>query len=149
MNMLKVINFWVHLVSGFFYIGGIFFFYIVLPQASEKYVSLPAFRDFLEDLHDRFQKIAGLFITLLLFSGSINIHFAREARGGSLSNGFIMALTLKIFLFSILLTHYLLIIKEIFGREAKVGIKEIPFRATTFLLGFLILLMAASLKFVK
>ncbi|MBI1821942.1 MAG: hypothetical protein HY036_08110 [Nitrospirae bacterium] len=146
MNALKVINFWIHLFSGFSYIGGGIFFSLFLSPIAKNYINNSQFQLFLEDLHDRFQKISGLFITLLLLTGGFNIHFSRLARG-EFSSIYFVALSFKILFFGILLTHYLLILKMILGKEQKTGLKSIPFQQTTFVLGLLILLMAAFLKY--
>jgi uncharacterized membrane protein len=145
MNVIKVLNFWVHLLAGFSYVGGVIFLTLFLSPVAKKYVNDEKFRLFLEEVHDRFQKWSGLFIALILLTGGINIHFAHLARG-EFSIPYFVALTFKILFFSIILTHYLLTLKLILGREGNKGLSEIPFKQPTFILGILILIMAAFLK---
>jgi uncharacterized membrane protein len=145
MNAVKVLNFWIHLVAGFSYVGGLIFISLFLSPVAKKYSQDAGFRFFLEELHDRFQKWSGLFIALILITGGINIHFAHVARG-DFSIPYFVALTFKILFFSVILTHYLLTLKLIIGREQKKGLSEIPFKQPTFILGILILIMAAFLK---
>ncbi|MBI1822675.1 MAG: hypothetical protein HY200_08910 [Nitrospirae bacterium] len=145
MNVVKVLNFWIHLLAGFSYIGGLIFLSLFLSPVAKKYVGDEKFRYFLEELHDRFQKVSGLFIALILLTGGINIHFAHMVRG-EFSIPYFVALTFKILFFSIILTHYLLALKIILGRDKKQGLSDIPFKQPTFILGILILMMAAFLK---
>jgi len=145
MEVLKVVNFWIHLLSGFAYIGGIIFLTLFLSPVAKNYVNDLKFRLFLEEVHDRFQKFSGLFIALILITGGINIHFAHLMRG-NFSVAYFVALTFKILFFSIILTHYLLTLKLILGKDKKEGMSEIPFKQPTFILGVLILMMAAFLK---
>jgi hypothetical protein len=145
MNAFRMVNFWIHLISGFSYVGGIFFFLLYLSPASKNYLNNEPIRLFLEGLHDRFQKLSGLFITLLLITGGLNIHFSHLTRG-EFSKPYFVALSFKILFFSIMLTHYLLILKHILGKEKKTGLMEIPFKQTMAILGLLILFMASLLK---
>jgi uncharacterized membrane protein len=145
MNVVKVLNFWIHLLAGFSYVGGLIFFSLFLSPIAKKYAGDQTFRFFLEELHDRFQKISGLFIALILLTGGVNIHFAHLVRG-DFSIPYFVALTFKILFFGIILTHYLLTLKMILGRGKKEGLSDIPFKQPTFILGILILMMAAFLK---
>ena len=145
MQSLKVINFWIHLIAGFGYVGGLIFMALFLSPVSKKYVQDEKFRLFLEELHDRFQIYSGIFIAAILLTGGVNIHFAHDRRG-DFSIPYFVALSFKILFFSVILTHYLLTLKLILGRETHKGLSDIPFKQTTFVLGILILMMASFLK---
>ncbi len=141
-QILRIVNFWVHLVSAFLWIGGVIFSSLVLLPAAQKFLSKDVRGPFLREIHGRFQKLSGVFVTLLLITGGINIHFARQVRGtfGSL---YFNALMLKIFFFTILLTFYLLHLKELGNKKP---MEHFPYQEATLVLGVLIILMAAVLK---
>ena len=141
-QLLKVLNFWVHLISAFIWIGGVIFSSLILLPAAQKYLKQDVRGEFLRQIHTRFQKVSAAFVTLLLVTGGINIHFAKQVRG-TLSGMYFSALMLKIFFFTILLTFYLLHLKELGNRKP---LDHFPFQEATLVLGVLIIFMAAVLK---
>ncbi len=141
-QLFKILNFWVHLMSAFIWIGGVIFSSLVLLPAAQKHLNKEARGVFLRQIHARFQKMSGVFVTLLLITGGINIHFAKQIRG-TFSVMYFNALMLKIFFFAILLTFYLLHLKELGNRKP---LEHFPFQEATLVLGVLIILMAAVLK---
>ena len=141
-QLFKILNFWVHLMSAFIWIGGVIFSSLVLLPAAQKHLNKETRGAFLRQIHVRFQKISGVFVTLLLVTGGINIHFAKQVRG-PLSGIYFNALMAKIFFFAILLTFYLLHLKELGNRKP---LEHFPFQEATLVLGVLIILMAAMLK---
>jgi putative copper export protein len=141
-QLFKILNFWVHLMSAFIWIGGVIFSSLVLLPAAQKHLNKDARGVFLRQIHARFQKVSGVFVTLLLITGGINIHFAKQIRG-TFSVMYFNALMLKIFFFAILLTFYLLHLKELGNRKP---LEHFPFQEATLVLGVLIILMAAVLK---
>jgi putative copper export protein len=141
-QLFKILNFWIHLMSAFIWIGGVIFSSLVLLPAAQKHLNKDARGEFLRRIHARFQKVSGVFVTLLLITGGINIHFAKQVRG-TLSVMYFNALMLKIFFFAILLTFYLLHLKELGNRKP---LEHFPFQEATLVLGVLIVLMAAVLK---
>lgn len=141
-QIFKTVNFWIHLMSAFIWIGGVIFSSLVLLPAAQRHLNKDVRREFLRAVHARFQKLSGAFVTLLLITGGINIHFAKQTRG-VFNTVYFNALMLKIFFFTILLTFYLLHLKELSNRKP---LDHFPFQEATFVLGVLIILMAAVLK---
>lgn len=141
-QLFRIINFWVHLVSAFIWIGGVIFSSLVLLPAAQKFLSKDVRGQFLREIHARFQKLSGVFVTLLLVTGGINIHFAKQYRG-AFNSLYFNALMLKIFFFTILLTFYLLHLKELGDKKP---MEHFPYQEATLVLGVLIILMAAVLK---
>ena len=141
-QLFKILNFWVHLISAFIWIGGVIFSSLVLLPAAQKHLGKDARGEFLRKVHARFQKISGVFVALLLVTGGINIHLARQSRG-AFNSLYFNALMLKIFFFSILLTFYLLHLKELGNKKP---LEHFPYQEATLVLGVLIILMAAVLK---
>lgn len=141
-QLFRIINFWVHLVSAFIWIGGVMFASFVLLPTVQKHLNKETAGQFLRQIHVRFQKLSGLFVTLLLVTGGINIHFAKQYRG-TFSTLYFNALMLKIFFFTILLTFYLLHLKELGDKKS---LEHLPYQEATLVLGVLMILMAAVLK---
>jgi len=141
-QLFRIVNFWVHLVSAFIWIGGVIFSSLVLLPAAQKFLSKDVRGPFLREIHGRFQKLSGVFVTLLLVTGGINIHFAKQTRG-TFDGLYFNALMLKIFFFTILLTFYLLHLKELGDKKP---MEHFPYQEATLVLGILIVLMAAVLK---
>ncbi len=141
-QIFRIVNFWVHLVSAFIWIGGVIFSSLVLLPAAQKFLDKGVRGQFLREVHGRFQKLSGAFVTLLLVTGGINIHFAKQYRG-TFNALYFNALMLKIFFFTILLTFYLLHLKELGDKKP---MEHFPYQEATLVLGVLIILMAAVLK---
>lgn len=141
-QIFRIGNFWIHLVSAFIWIGGVIFSSLVLLPAAQKYLDQDVRGQFLRQVHARFQKLSGAFVTLLLVTGGINIHFAKQYRG-TFAPLYFNALMLKILFFTILLTFYLLHLKELGDKKP---IEHFPYQEATLVLGVLIILMAAVLK---
>ena len=112
MEFFKILNFWIHLISAAIWIGGILFISMVLLPTSKKSLPENLGGQFVRDLHVRFQKISGVLILLLLISGGINIHFSHAVHGAFSANYF-SVLSIKIFLFGVLLSIYLLNLKNL------------------------------------
>jgi uncharacterized membrane protein len=141
-QLFKILNFWVHLVSAFIWIGGVLFSSLILLPAAQKFLNKDVRGEFLRQVHARFQKFSGAFVLLLLVTGGINIHFAKQYRG-ALTGMYFNSLMLKILFFTILLTFYLLHLKELGNKKP---ITHFPYQEATLVLGVLIILMAAVLK---
>lgn len=145
MEFLKILNLSLHLISAAVWIGGILFSSIVLLPAIKKYLPEGTRGQFIRDLHVRFQKLAGIFVGLLLITGAINIHFSHLMRG-KFSAHYFSLLSVKIFLFGVLLSVYLLNLKNLSQVSEKKGIQHPPLQETSLVLGVLVLIMAAFLK---
>ncbi|MBI5197524.1 MAG: hypothetical protein HZA19_02830 [Nitrospirae bacterium] len=146
MEFLKILNFWVHLISAAVWIGGLLFISMVLLPTAKKSLSENLGGQFIRDLHIRFQKVAGILVFLLLVTGGVNIHFSHLLRGGTFSAGYFTILSVKIFLFGILLSIYLLNLKNLSQIGKNAQLERPPLHETSLVLGVLILLLAAFLK---
>lgn len=145
MEIFKILNFWLHLLSGMIWIGGILFLSLILIPTVRKKLPKQVSETFLRDIHVRFHKTAGVFVLLLLITGGINIHFSKLARG-VFTQHYLWALNTKIVFFTVLITLYVLNFKNLPDISKKPGLERIPFQDTSLVLGVLILLMAAFLK---
>lgn len=141
-QLFKILNFWVHLISAFIWIGGVLFSSLILLPAAQKFLHKDVRGAFLRQVHARFQKFSAAFVFLLLVTGGINIHFAKQFRG-ALTGLYFSALMLKILFFTILLTFYLLHLKELGNKKP---LSHFPYQEATLVLGVLSILMAAVLK---
>jgi len=144
-EIFKVLNFWIHLLSSMIWIGGILFFsFILLPSVRKKLPPEIAVV-FRRDIYVKFVKTVGLFAVLLLITGGINIHFSHITRG-VFSQQYLWVLYTKIVFFTVLITLYAINLKNLPETQKKRGIEHIPFQDTSLALGILIILMAAFLK---
>ncbi len=145
MEVFKILNFWIHLISGIIWIGGILFFSIVLLPSIQKRFAPETSGAFLRDIYLRFQRIAVFVVPLLLITGGVNIHFSHLARG-VFTPQYTRILITKILFFTILVTLYILNMKNLPEIRKRPTLERVPFQDTSVVLGVLIVLMAAFLK---
>lgn len=145
MEIFKILNFWIHLISAMIWIGGILFFSIVLLPSIQKRLPSEIGRAFLRDIYLRFQRVTVSFVPLLLITGGVNIHFSHVARG-EFTQKYIWVLNTKIIFFTILVTLYVLNLKNLPEIRKRPTLERVPFQDTSVVLGVLIVLMAAFLK---
>ena len=144
MEIFKILNFWLHLMSGMIWVGGILFFSLTLLPTVRMNLPREVSGPFLRDLYIRFLKVSAAFVVILLISGGINVHFSKQL--GPFSDQYLWALNIKIVLFIILITTFFLNFKNIPEIRKSDGLTRIPFQNTTLVVGTLIILMAAFLK---
>jgi putative copper export protein len=144
-EVFKILNFWIHLISAIFWIGGMLFFSIVLLPSIQKRFPPETGGALLRDIYLRFQSIAVFFVPLLLITGGINIHFSHLARG-VFTGQYTRILITKILFFTVLVTLYVLNMKNLSETRKKPTLQRLPFQDTSVVLGVLIVLMAAFLK---
>ena len=145
MDFINVLNFWIHLIAGFTWVGGILFNSMILIPTIRTAVSKEIGEDLLLKFHTKFTKFSVVLVTLILFTGSFNIKISRDVRI-EFSQGYLFALSFKIFLFTILISIFFLNLKNLSAANKKKGLTHLPFQDTSMILGVLILLMAAFLK---
>jgi len=127
------------------WIGGILFFSIVLLPSIQKRLPPEIGRAFLRDIYLRFQRVTVFFVPLLLITGGVNIHFSHVVRG-EFTQKYIWVLNTKIIFFTILVTLYVLNLKNLPEIRKRPTLERVPFQDTSVVLGVLIVLMAAFLK---
>lgn len=127
------------------WIGGILFFSIVLLPTIQKRLPPDIGSAFLRDIYLRFQRVTVSFVPLLLITGGVNIHFSRVVRG-EFTQKYIWVLNTKIIFFTILVTLYVLNLKNLPEIRKRPTLERVPFQDTSVVLGVLIVLMAAFLK---
>jgi len=145
LDFINVLNFWIHLIAAFTWVGGILFNSMILIPTIRTAVSKELGEDLLLKLHTKFTKFSVVLVTLILFTGSFNIKISRDVRI-EFSQGYLFALSFKIFLFTILISIFFLNLKNLSQANKKKGLTHLPFQDTSLILGVLIILMAAFLK---
>lgn len=102
MNFFAVLNHWLHLISVVIWVGG---------AAFQVFVAAPLLKtgdpsyNFLRDLYKRFRRIVGPLIFILGVTGMIN--FGVRRRGYEfVPPGYISALGVKVFLFTVIASFY-------------------------------------------
>ena len=127
------------------WIGGILFFSIILLPSVQQKLSPEVGGPFLRDIYLKFQKFVATFVVLLLITGGINVHFSGLTKG-EFTTKYIWVLITKILFFTVLVTLYVLNLKNLSTVRKKNALHKIPFQDASFVLGVLIVLMAAFLK---
>ena len=145
MDFINVLNFWIHLISTFTWVGGTLFSSMILIPTLRTAVAKELGEDLLLKFHTKFTKFSTVLVALILFTGSFNIKISRGIRI-EFSQAYLFVLSFKIFLFIILISIFFLNLKNLSAANNKKGLSRIPFQDTSMILGVLIILMAAFLK---
>lgn len=159
-QLIPIINHWLHLVSAVIWIGGLAFLVLSLTPTLQTVVPKELVRPVAEGLHRRYNKIVGLILVVILFTGGINLHYVNRLLISQTGEGiphhakYLMIFFVKLFLVLGILTLYLynVIFKEapkteVTEEEQAEQVKEpIPFQRTALVIGLFIILCAAALK---
>jgi hypothetical protein len=147
MSPFEALNHWIHLISAVIWIGALGFVVMALhPALKEKFP-----RDFVEhlakNLRERYSRIVGGLVVLLFITGGLNVRFVRHSmlEEGGLSKIWLLFLGLKLTLFTGLVSLYLLSLlyrNDPWNQEQT----EIRWARSSFVLGVLIVLLAAFLR---
>ena len=144
MNLFRLVNHWIHLLSVIFWIGGVAYTALLLIPVLRRTVSEQVTGSVLYGLHKRFTVIVFWLMFVLIVTGAINIGMSR--RGGTFPPMYLSLLGAKIFLAVIFLTvawrNYL----EIRRNPDQQVMAEVPLLRFSLVLAVLIVLLAASLR---
>jgi len=150
MNFFAVLNHWLHLISVIFWIGGVAFqIFISAPILKPGDPSLT----YLTQISNRFQKMVGPLLLILVVTGGINLGFRRSGHD-SIPGGYISALGVKILLVSAVASMYIfdLIRKKQDAEPNRRVTEEQPpfpgyaFTKLTLIIGLIIIFLAAMLR---
>lgn len=159
-QLIPIVNHWLHLVSAVIWIGGLAFLVLSLTPTLQTVVPKDLVRPVAEGLHRRYNKIVGLILVIILFTGGINLHYVNRLLISQTGEGiphhtkYLMIFFVKLFLVLGILTLYLynVIFKEAPKAEASEEEKAeqfkepIPFQRAALVIGLFIILCAAALK---
>jgi putative copper export protein len=159
-QIVPIVNHWLHLVSAVIWIGGLAFLVLSLTPVLQAVVPRELLKPVAEGLHRRYNKIVGLILVVILFTGGINLHYVNQLVLSQTGEGiphhakYLTIFFIKLFLVLSILTLYLynIIFKEdphaeLSDEEKAEQYREpIPFQRAALVIGLLIILCAAALK---
>jgi hypothetical protein len=154
---IPIVNHWLHLMSAVLWIGSLGFLMMAVVPALRKSVPHEYFKPLANAIYQRYQKIVGGLMLIILITGGINVVYINRLMkantGEGFTNPYIIALGIKLFFVTCLMTLFLynLIFPPDPGEKTKAGEEEsdpegVPFLRAAFWFGIFIVLMAATLK---
>ena len=154
---IPIVNHWLHLMSAILWIGSLGFLMMAVVPALRKSVPSEYFKPLANAIYQRYQKIVGGLMLIILITGGINIVYINRLMkandGEGFTNPYIIALGIKLFLVMCLMTLFLynIIFPPDPQEKTKAGEEEpdpegVPFLRPAFWFGIFIVLMAATLK---
>ena len=154
---IPIVNHWLHLMSAILWIGSLGFLMMAVVPALRKSVPSEYLKPLANAIYQRYQKIVGGLMLIILITGGINIVYINRLmkanNGEGFTNPYIIALGIKLFFVMCLMTLFLynIIFPPDPGEKTKAGEEEpdpegVPFLRPAFWFGIFIVLMAATLK---
>jgi len=144
LNLFRLVNHWIHLLSVIFWLGGVAYMFLLLVPTLRRTVSEQVAASVIAALHKRFTTITFILSFVLLVTGGINIGMSRH--GGTFPPEYFALLGAKAFLFVIFITiawrNYL----EVRRHPDQQVLAEVPFLRFSFILAILIVFLAAGLR---
>ena len=154
---IPIVNHWLHLMSAILWIGGLGLLMMAVVPALRKSVPGELVKPLANAIYQRYQRIIGFLMLIILVTGGINIAYINRLmkanNGEGFTNPYIIALGVKLFFVMCIMTLFLYNIIFPPEPEAK-GTAEgeetdpegIPFLRAAFWFGIVIVLMASTLK---
>ena len=154
---IPIVNHWLHLMSAILWIGSLGFLMMAVIPALRKSVPSEYFKSLANAIYQRYQRIVGGLMLIILITGGINIVYINRLmkanNGEGFTNPYIIALGIKLFFVMCLMTLFLynVIFPPDPQEKTKTGEEEpdpegVPFLRPAFWFGIFIVLMAATLK---
>lgn len=144
MNLFRLLNHWIHLLSATFWIGGLAFIYLLLVPALKQTLSEQAAASVISAVYKKFTTITFVLIFVLFVTGGINIGMSRH--GGTFPPQYFALLGVKLFLVVIFMTVAWRNYIEVRRLSQQEQLTEIPFLRLSFVLAIVIIFLAASLR---
>lgn len=159
-QLVPIVTHWLHLVSAVIWIGGLAFLVMSLTPTLQTAVPRELVKPIAEGLHRRYNKIVGIALVVILFTGGINLHYVNRLLISQTGEGipyhtkYLMIFFVKLFLVLCIVTLFLY--NVIFKDDPKGEVPEdekaerlrepIPFQRAALAIGLFIILCAAALK---
>lgn len=159
-QLIPILNHWLHLVSAVIWIGGLAFLVLSLTPTLQTVVPRELVKPITEGLQKRYNRIVGIILAIILFTGGINLHYVNRLMISQTGEGiphhtkYLMIFFVKLFLVLAILTLFLynVIFKddpkaETSDEEKAEQFKEpVQFQRAALVIGLFIILCAAALK---
>ncbi len=154
---IPIVNHWLHLMSAILWIGSLGFLMMAVVPALRKSVPKEYFKPLANAIYQRYQKIVGGLMLIILVTGGINVVYINRLmkanNGEGFTNPYLIALGIKLFLVMCLMTLFLynIIFPPDPAEKTQAGEDEadpegVPFLRPALWFGIFIVLMAATLK---
>jgi uncharacterized membrane protein len=144
LNLFRLLNHWIHLLSAIFWIGSIAFMYLLLIPTLKETLSEQMADSVLSAVHRKLAATVFVLTIVLMVTGGINIGMNRH--GGTFPPQYVSLLGIKLFL---VLLFIVVAWRNYFEvRRTPVGelFSEVPFLRLSFILAMMIVFLAASLR---
>ena len=159
-QLIPIVIHWLHLVSAVIWIGGLAFLVTSLTPTLQTVVPRELVKPIAEGLQKRYNRIVGIILVVILFTGVINLHYVNRLVISQTGEGiphhtkYLMIFFVKLLLVLGIVTLFLynIIFKEDPKAEASEEEKAeqfkepIPFQRVALVIGLFIILCAAALK---
>jgi hypothetical protein len=154
---IPIVNHWLHLMSAILWIGSLGFLMMAVIPSLRKSVSREQFKPLANAIYQKYQKVIGILMLVILVTGGINIAYVhklmKDSNGEGFTNPYLIALGIKLFFVMCIMTLFLYNIifppdpeEKTKTAEDEMDPEGIPFLRPALWFGIFIVLMAATLK---
>lgn len=147
MKVLAAINLWLHLMSVVIWIGGLAFIVMTLAPALRGKFPQESTKVFFQDIRNRYYRMSGILLALILVTGGLNAHFALQ-EVERVSKLWVVIFGIKLTLVTGFASIYLLNVLYK-SNPVEPGEHAVPYAHISFLIGVFIILFAALLRFTR
>lgn len=145
MRVLASINHWIHLTSVVIWIGGLGFVVMTLTPSLRGKFPQESTKVFFQDVRNRYFRMSGILLALILVTGGINVHFALQEMEKA-PKIWVILLGLKLALVTAFASIFLLNVLYK-SNPPEAGEQAVPYANISFIIGIVIVLAAAFLRY--
>lgn len=162
-TLLPTFNHWLHLMAGVVWIGGLAFLVLVVTPGLQQAVPREQVKPIADVFYRHYKKVVGIALTIILFTGGMNLHYINKMMVGQLGElggvahnaKYLTILFIKLFLVLCVLTLFLYTIvfktdqtgDEDASEQEEQFQEPVPFQRLALVMGMFIILCAAALKY--
>jgi putative copper export protein len=144
LNLFRLVNHWIHLLSAIFWVGGLAFIYLLLVPTLKQTLSEQTAASVISAVYKKFTTITFVLIFVMFVTGGINIGMSRH--GGTFPPQYFVLLGIKLFLVVIFMTVAWRNYIEVRHMSQQEHFTEVPFLLLSFILAVMIVSLAAGLR---
>jgi uncharacterized membrane protein len=144
LNLFRLVNHWIHLLSAIFWIGSVAFLYLLLIPTLKETLSEQVATSLISAIHRKLTSAIFVLTIVLMVTGGINIGMSRH--GGTFPPQYISMLGIKLFLVLLFIVVAWRNYFEVRRTPPGELFAEMPFLRLSFLLAVMIELLAAGLR---